>query len=199
MAKPNLDMNQSFNRELAALCHIRLAEITDADSAALTQFAKCRLMAVGIASSYGEDVAQRAFQAVLEGLEIRRHGRRPRLLDIESKAAFQNYMRGVISSTIGVMMRKRGFRSEHLQWDDNIHPRAPGGRASACELEMRDLREQLFIRLRARAPRRLLRTIDAWESVFLYSDRIPARGHRIYVSEVRNLAKEVIRELGGLA
>jgi len=191
-------MNQSFNRELAALCQMRLTEITDADSAALTQFAECRLMAVGVASSYGEDVTQRAFQAVLEGLEIRRHGRRPRLQDIESKSAFQNYMRGVISSTIGVMTRKRGFRSEHLQWDDNIHTMVPGGRSPTVEAVMRNLQEELFPRLRARAPRRLLPTIAAWESVFLYSDRIPAIGQRKYVREVQKLAQEVITDLGGL-
>jgi hypothetical protein len=44
----------------------------------------------------------------------------------------------------------------------------------------------------------LLPTINAWEAVFLSSDRIPARGHRKYVREVKNLAQEVLSELGGL-
>ena len=63
---------------------------------------------------------------------------------------------------------------------------------------MTDLREQLFPRLRACAPWRLKPTIDAWETVFTESDRIPAPGHRRYVREVRGLAQEIILELAGI-
>ena len=64
--------------------------------------------------------------------------------------------------------------------------------------ELSDLRDQLFSRLRERAPRRLRGTIAAWEAVFSESDRIPAKVSRRYVSEVKVLAQEIITELGGI-
>ena len=191
-------MNPPFSPEYTALCETRLGEITRADCADLTDFAECRLVAAGAPPACGEDVTQRAFHAVLIGLETDQGGRKPRLVDINDKPAFMNYMRGVISSLVYAMTRKRRIQVGHATWDDNIGLPDAGPHSPANEAGLRDLGAQLFPRLRSRAPRRLLPTIAAWESVFLESDRIPARGHRKYVREVRDLAKKVLTELGDL-
>ncbi len=191
-------MNPPFSPEYTALCETRLREIIEADCADLTDFAECRLVAAGAPPACGEDVTQRAFHAVLMGLETDQGGRKPRLVDISDKPTFLNYMRGVISSLVYAMTRKRGFHARHATWDDNIGSADAGPRSPAKEAGLRDLSAQLFPRLRSRAPRRLLPTIAAWESVFLESDRIPARGHRKYVREVRELAKRVLVELDDL-
>ncbi|HZR17853.1 MAG TPA: hypothetical protein VFE51_11045 [Verrucomicrobiae bacterium] len=189
-------MSTPISPDISAACEIRLGEITAADSTALTEFAECRLAKVGISTSYGEDVTQRAFQAVLKGLETDQGGRKPRLVDISDKPAFLNYMRGAISSLVYAMTQKQGFRAE--PFNDNVADPDAIHQSPAEQAQVSDLGQQMFPRLRARAPRRLLRTIDAWEPVFAESDRIPARGHRKYVGEVRKLAQDVLRELGGL-
>jgi len=191
-------MNPSFSSEYKALCGARLGEITEADCASLTEFAECRLATVGAPPAWGEDVTQRAFQNILIGMETDQGGRKPRLMDLNDKPAFLNYMRGVISSLVYSMTRKRRFHVGNEQWDDNIASGEVRGASPANQVALRDFGEQLFPRLRSRAPRRLLPTIAAWEAVFLESDRIPARGHRKYVREVRDLAQTVLEELGGL-
>ena len=85
-----------------------------------------------------------------------------------------------------------------LRDDDLLVALGHDGGASAKEAELNDLRDQLIPRIRARAPKRLLPTIEAWEAVFTQSDRIPAPSQRSYVQEIRNLAKEVLLEIGGL-
>jgi len=96
------------------------------------------------------------------------------------------------------MTSKNGFGAVCALRDDDLAEPNDDGGASAKDAEWHDLRDQLFPRLRARAPKRLLPTIDAWEPVFTQSDRIPAPGQRSYVREVRDLAKEVLSEIGGL-
>ena len=190
-------MSSPFSPEYKALCEARLGEITEADCADLTDFAERRLVAAGAPPSCGEDVTHRAFHAVLMGLETDQGGRKPRLVDINDKPAFLNYLRGIISSLVYAMTRKRRhYHVKHEKWDDNIAVPNAVAHSPAKEAALRDLGEQLFPRLRSQAPRRLLPTIAAWESVFLESDRIPARGHRKYVREVRDLAKRVLTELG---
>jgi hypothetical protein len=192
-------MKVPYQPELKALCEARLQEFTGADSADLTEFAECRLIVLGASPTMGEDLRQRALQQVLQGLETDQGGRRPRLVDLVNKPAFLNYLRGVISSLVFGMTTKTEFLAECTSgYDDAIAAPNDDGGAAVKEAELNDLRDQLFPRLRARAPKRLLPTIDAWEPVFALSDRIPARGQRTYVREVRNLAKEVLSELGGL-
>ncbi len=191
-------MSPPYSPEYKVLCEARLGEITEADCADLTEFAECRLVAVGAPPACGEDVTQRAFHAVLVGLETDQGGRKPRLVDITDKPTFLNYMRGVISSLVYAMTRKRRFNTGHEAWDENTASPDAGRDSPAQQAAFRDLGQELFPRLRSRAPRRLLPTIQAWESVFLHSDRIPAKGHRKYVREVRDLAQTVLEELGGL-
>ncbi len=191
---------KSPKSELTALCETRLREFTAADSADLSEFAECRLIVNGISPTNGEDVTQRALQLVLQGLETDKGGRRPRLVDLTDKSAFLNYLRGVISSVVYGMTRKSGFGADCTFDEDDeelnefVHDSGTGART----LELNDLRDQLFPRLRARAPKRLLPTLEAWEPVFTQSDRIPARGQRSYVREIRALTKDVLSEIGGL-
>ncbi len=191
-------MSPPYSPEYKVLCEARLGEITEADCADLTEFAECRLVAVGAPPSCGEDVTQRAFHAVLVGLETDQGGRKPRLVDINDKPAFLNYMRGVISSLVYAVTRKRRFHAGYETWEQNTSVQDSERDSPAQPAAFQDLGQQLFPRLKSRAPGRLLPTIQAWESVFLHSDRIPAKGHRKYVREVRDLAKTVLEELGGL-
>ena len=191
-------MKSPYSPELSRLCELRLNEITDADCASLEEFAECRLVPMRISPSYGQDVTQLAFQQVLQGLETDQGGRKPRLEDLFSKPAFLNYLRGVISSIIHGMTTKGGFRTAHKPWDDEMLTPDGGGVSPAMDAELNDLRDQLFRRLRAHAPRRWLRSIDEWESVFAYCDRIPSKGHRKYAGEIKRQARKVISDLGGI-
>jgi hypothetical protein len=134
----------------------------------------------------------------LVGLERDRGGRKPRWLDIKNKPAFLNYLRGIVSSLVYARARKQGFESGK-EWNDNIAPHVTGQASPAEEAALRDFAEELFPRLRARAPRRLLATIAGWESVYHESDRIPAQGgRRKYVGQVKSIAQQIVREIGGL-
>jgi hypothetical protein len=191
-------MKSPYSPELSGLCETRLDEITKADSANLTEFAECRLVALGVSPSHGEDMSQRAFQQVLQGLETDQGGRRPCLEDLVDKPAFLNYLRGVISSLIYGMTSKCGFRTTHKAWEDEMLTPSGGGPSPAKEAELNDIRDQLFRGLRAHAPRRWLRSINEWEPVFVYSDRIPSRGHRKYAREIKRRARKVLSDLGGI-
>jgi hypothetical protein len=191
-------MSTLLSPQMVALCRSRLAEITEADTNALTQFAECRLVAVGAPPSCGEDVTQRAFAALLMGLETDQGGRRPRLVDINDKPAFLNYMRGIISSLVYSMTRTTWFRVEaQIAGRESDLPDLDQ-QTPAQHAELRDLGEKLFPRLRARAPKRLLPTIEAWKAVFLESDRIPVQGQRKYAHEIRILARKIVTEIGGV-
>ncbi len=183
--------------ELAVLCETRLREFTKADSADLTEFAECRLVVNGISPTNGEDLTQRAIQLVLQGLEMDKGGRRPRLVDVTDKPAFLNYLRGIISSLVYGMTRKSGFGTRCIRLEDVDTAEAPHDNgASVRDVELGDLRDQLFPRLRARAPARLHPTINAWEAVFTQTDRIPAPVQRRHAREVQDLARKVLTELG---
>jgi hypothetical protein len=188
-------MNEKFSQNVVAKCEIRMAEVTGADRSALLHFAECRLMQMGVQSSYGEDVTQRAFEVVMLGLRLKDSGRKPRMQDVTDMPAFLNYMRGVISSLLYALTKNKEFRASH-----NLSVSLTTVPANECyspaqQAELTDLRDELFLRLRSRAPLRLHKTIDAWEAVFIHSDRIPEPGLRKYSRELRMLAKEVFVEL----
>ena len=165
-------MKAPLSLDSSARCEVRLNELSPADIANLTGFAERRLAVMGLSPSAGEDATQRALVAILQGLESDQGGRTPRLVDLENKSTFLNFVRGAISSIIEAMGRKRQFRAKHTPWEDGMPPAADRvSLTPAQNAELSDLRGQLFPRLRARAPRRLKRTIDAWEAVFSESDR----------------------------
>jgi hypothetical protein len=188
---------------------VRLTELAE-NSAELKQFAEARLLRMSCPASLAEDVLQRAFQSVLQGLETE-HGRKPRREDVESSAVFMCYMRGVINSQLYAMMRQREFNFAHLPVRDgregregDLGERERGVVLGApetvrTEAHVEDLKRMLFGKLHAQARPALLPTIRAWERVFEYTDRIPDGGRpRKYVAEVRELAQQIVHELGGL-
>lgn len=191
-------MKNPQSLEHKSLCELRLNELSREDLANLTEFAERSLVAMGRNPWAGEDATQHALAAILRGLESDRGGRQPRPVDVANKDSFLNFVRGAISSTLEAMSRKRQFRIEHTGLEEDMASIAVATTTPATQAELDDLRDQLFLRLRDRAPQRLQRTLDAWERVFTESDRIPAPGHRLYVGEVRDLAKEVVSELGGI-
>lgn len=191
-------MKTPISPECRVRCEARLAELTRADLITLAEFAEHRLASQGLDPSLGEDVSQRALLTILRGLEKDQGGRVPRLVDIETKDAFLTYIRGAICSIVEAMGRKRQFRIQHEPWKEENEVATDTLATPATDAEISDLREQFFPRLRSLAPERLQRTIDAWESVFDETDRIPAKGHRRYVKEVRQIARDVIADLGGI-
>ena len=192
-------MKNPLSAEDRTRCEVRLSELERRDITNLTEFAERTLVSRGLNPSAGEDVTQLALMAILQGLESDRNGRVPRPVDLENKDTFVNYVRGAVSSIIEGMGRKQMFRAEHEPWeDDQASPEDRFTPTPAQTAEMTDLKDQLFLQLRQRAPRPLQRTIDAWESVFTQSDRIPAGGHRRNVGRVKNLAQTIISELGGI-
>jgi hypothetical protein len=192
-------MKTPFSVECRARCEVRLSELSPADIANLTEFAERSLKAKGLNPSAGEDVTQRALVAILRGLESDQGGRMPRLVNLENKETFLNFVRGAVSSIAYAMGRSPQSRTDYEPWQDSLAVvNAEDPLTPAKDAELSDLRDQLFLRLRARAPRCLTRTIDAWEPVFTESDRIPSPGHRVHVVEVKRLAQEIITELGGI-
>ena len=188
-----------LSQQIRALCEARLAEVSQVDITDLNEFAERSLVLKGLNPDAGQDLVQRALAGILQGLETDQGGRVPRLVNVINKDQFQNYVRGAISSVLEAMGRRRQFRAKQEPWEDGMAASRDGITATAAQnAEMSDLKDQLFSRLRDRAPRRLRRTIDAWEAVFGTSDRIPDSGDRHYVGEVQDLAQEIITELGGI-
>lgn len=198
-------MNPPLTEEARRKAQARLSEIGEAEIAALTEFAECRLMRLGRSSDAGRDIVQSAFLAVVLGLESEQAGRRPRDEDIIDKTTFEKYLRSVILSLVQCQTKTRHIKAYHAHYpiadgadedetDRGIVLASPGPTA-AERTAWNDLQCQFFSTLRSRAPQRLQRTIDAWERVCEDSDRIPADSFRKYVVELRGLAQQVIREI----
>lgn len=200
-------MNSPLKPDVKQKCEARLNELSKEDLLNLTDFAGFRLLGVGRSSDGGEDLAQSALLAVVKGLELDKLGRRPRPEDIANKQLFIKYLKGVIISLLQNQTKTREIKAYHRHTpvaDASGLDEFEGGIILAAETptasqqaEWNDRQNQLFSRLRARAPQRLWRTIDAWEDVFQDSDRIPVKSFRKYVVELRNLAREVFKEMGG--
>jgi hypothetical protein len=62
-------------------------------------------------------------------------------------------------------------------------------------LDMVDLKNELFARLRAIAPSRLLPSIDEWEKTFFWASKIPFKKSRDFRKQVRRLAMQVLKEI----
>jgi hypothetical protein len=62
-------------------------------------------------------------------------------------------------------------------------------------VDMTDLKKVLFARLRQHAPERLRRTIDLWEEVFYWAERIPSDGNPNRTRQVRMLAARILHEI----
>ncbi len=197
-------MDAPKNPENASRCEARLGELTDSDLTDLRYFTQRRLLRSGLAADLARDVVQTALQSVLQGLESTDQGRRPRPEETETKEAFANYLRGVVNSKVETLSRCREFRVRHVSASESAVGEVDSGVVlTAPEISpgervgWDDYRTAVFSRLRERAPQRLHRDIAKWEPVFLSSKSIPARG-RNYV-EIKQLAQEIVSELGGFA
>src|SRR5208282_6545428 len=81
-------------------CETRLNELSKDDILELTKFAQFRLLGLGRAADGGQDLAQAALLAVVEGLETDKHGRHPRPEAVADKQSFIIYLKGVIKSLL---------------------------------------------------------------------------------------------------
>ncbi len=167
----------------------RLEELGAEQLHHLRLFARRRLGRFGLRSSEAADVVQAALLSVIEGACDPGHGRTPRLEDLTGPANFLNYLRGVVASKAEALSRR--WEPECLELKQAL--RIP---SSADPPDSRavwnDIKREFFRRLRQRSPARLRSTVDAWESVFLESDRIPTvNGNRKHAHQVRLLARQV--------
>lgn len=199
-------MDAPKNPENASRCEARLGELTDSDLTDLRYFTQRRLLRSGLAADLARDIVQTSLQSVLQGLESTDQGRRPRPEDTETKEAFANYLRGVVNSKVDALSRCRQFKVRLVEStvedsstvggvDSGVvltAPEPPPDEQAGWD----DYRNAVFTRLRQRAPQRLHRDINKWETQFLSSKTVPARG-RNYV-EIKELAQEVVAELGGI-
>jgi hypothetical protein len=171
----------------------------------LRNYAELRLTRLFLPPTLGEEIVQRAFLRVLQGLESGREGRRPRPQDLLTPATFKKYMHSVIYSLIEAVARSHEVRLVHVPIAEAGLGECSGGviiastSSTVDEVHLQDLKRALFERLRERTPRYLQTTIEAWEQVFLSSDRIPSPGPRRYATEVREVAAKIVRELGGIS
>jgi hypothetical protein len=164
-----------------------MSEISKENLAGLTDFARKRLVMVGLPYHLDEDIAQTAICDVLNG------SRHPRAQDVQSIESFENYLRGIINSIVNKMRRKLTFEA---QQEPNI-PEPSSIASPDFEAIQADLKSKLFPLLKQRMAPRHMPTIEAWEAVFEYTDRIPViKGRRKYVAEIREVAQQIVQEMG---
>lgn len=189
-------MNPS-TRETRLSCERLLAELTLEDIHNLRCFAESRLLHLGLSAGLAEDVVGKALAAVVSGAETGRGGRKPRPEDVANKAAFLNYLRGVISSVAEAGTRRQRYTTVPLDTPGKEKPALAGRPAPETDVEVRDYAFELFSRLRTRAPSHLQPTLAEWEATFVWADRVPTIRSRRHAYELRKLAREVVAEIGG--
>jgi hypothetical protein len=197
----NLADSRETPPDIAISCSRMLHGLTRSDLAALVNFAHFRLAKVGLNSLAGEDVVQEAMLAVLRGSESPSEGRHPRLIDVNDSHRFTDYLKGVIGSLVEAE-RRRGHQHwvqlfDHASAADGLPEMPDGIRGSLqSEVELSDLRQELFRAVNERAPNRLKHVVRAWAEQGEQCDYIPLLGrHRRYRSELRRLAAQVLKEL----
>lgn len=200
-------MFTALTPESRKACETRLQELRQKDIERLTDFAEFRLASLGRSIDDGEDMVQQALAAVVQGLESNELGRRPRPQDVADKTSFLLYLQGVIVSRIQCETKSRRIKAYHRHTpiagdvsegiEAGICLVSPTPTASE-QASIDDLQDELFTRLRKRAPERLRATLEEWEKIFQESAEIPAPTFRKYRVELRSLAQEVMGEIGGL-
>lgn len=159
----------------------------------MIHFAERRLAHFGLDTQNGSDLFQQSIYAILQGI-TGSGGRNPNTADLANRAAFQNYLRGVINSIAEGWARTFRREGKNTCSFDLITDGFADSANTRENVEFTDLKTQLFTRLRERAPARLLPTIDAWEK--MPDGRIPRVTSRKHVCSVRQLAKQIVIELG---
>jgi DNA-directed RNA polymerase specialized sigma24 family protein len=159
-----------------------LQALSQEDQARLTHFAAKRLCHFGVRTHDAEDLFQQAMYAILSG------GRQPAPRDLATQEAFKNYIRGVINSVSEGWSRAQ-HRTHHCSLDligDTLEsPTENHG--------LKDIKIQIFARMRQLAPERLSPTIDAWEQS--PDGRVPVITSRKHSAAVNALARQAAKEI----
>ena len=178
--------------EVISVKQQRVDSITPEMLRRLTDFAYCRLIANELPTSFAEDLPQVAVHSLLN------NNRNPRPEDLATDEAFENYLRGIISSKAEAMRHRTKFEplpefeKPELHKDLAISTDDPASNVAEAELKA-----ILFRELRKWASPRHLPTIAEWEKVYDHSDRIPAiKGRRKYVFEIRHQAQKILLDFG---
>lgn len=146
-----------------------------------------------------EDIVHDALQRLLLGDTDPRKGRKLSPRNRRSQEAFLRCVMGVINSIVGNAIRSVEFSIVHV-------PLACGGATGGVDLpdrvdavkrlEHRDVKRELFARLRQQASPELQPIIDYWEPRYFADDTLARAGHdRRQVYRVRILAREILRTL----
>jgi hypothetical protein len=175
----------------------RLQQLTTAELDHLKQFAEIRLSRAGLITFHAEDLVSKALNSVICGMQDDRKGRHPRPDELETSAAFLDFLRGAVCSTVEAYTRHRELHYPHYTMD--VEPgvfQMLGPTAPDLDINLRDLKRALFSKLRATAPPRLHKTLDTWEEIFLWSDAIPNVPNARHAYDLRQLARKAFNELG---
>lgn len=190
--------------QLRALTIQHLQSLTSEDLKQLTRFAERRMGAFPRAGSTAEDAVQKAIAAIVRGTEKSDEGRRPRSVDLKSKSTFMHFARSAINSVIEALNRKRELLFIH----ESVHNSGEMYEAhrtvilaapptAESDVNMIDLKRELFIRLRQEAPKRLTALIDEWEASFLWESKLPIHHNRRHRQQLQQLASKVLKEIAG--
>ena len=177
-----------------------LESLEKGDFSDLSKFACHQLTRVGLPSSDADDIVQEAIATLAIGTSSKLKGRHPRKRDLQSSDSFNRYLKGVIRSLIHTQRCLLENQHPHAPWKDEIgeligFTDSDSGQIHN-EVAFKDLLDQLFSRLRARAPARLFDILNAWRAQQFDCERIPVLGmHRRLRCELRALAAQVLHEL----
>jgi hypothetical protein len=178
----------SDERTILNACEDLLQSITTKELAKLTRFAERRLTHFGANIEDANDLFQQAIYAILHGINGR-GGRIPRPTDLANRDAFQNYLRGAISSIAEGWSRIHHRVAKRTSSLTTLEPVLFGSANTGDNVEFADLIAQLFSQLRKRAQPHLLPTIDAWEKA--PDGCIPCVTSHKHVYCVRRLAQQI--------
>lgn len=188
--------------ETSRCCLELLNTLAPPDFSALRKHAAYRLERVGLDFQIAEDLVQDAMVAVLMGTDRRNKGRHPVRRDLLTKATFMLYLQRVLNSLVEAKFRGRepaGLHTQMFTEDETgdchcIQISAPPSLAG--DAARQDFFREFFRMLRLRAPKHLGPLVNAWEAEYPTAQRIPlANGWRRHRSELREVARQVLREL----
>lgn len=179
----------------------RLEQLAPSDLRDLATFAKGRLHVLPQSFISADDAVQKTLLHIIRGAQRTTPPRRPTIGQVQDKAAFLKYVKSGISAVIASAERKRALMPVHepiLEVDSAME----GERLYAIaqidpenSATLRDLKNEIFSRLRRYAPPRLLPTINEWERTFFWTNRMPRQGSRSRRTQVRMLSMQVLKEM----
>lgn len=188
--------------KIQALTIQYLNQLTNDDLHDLAKFADRRLDWVPRSQISPEDAVHKALHSIIRGTLKFKEARRPRMENLRTKGSFLHYVRSSINSVIEAAKRKRELWAIHesihreKEEDENMTVVMAAIPGAEEDTNMVDLKNELFARLRAIAPSRLIPSIDEWEETFFWTSNIPFKRKRDYRFQVRRLAMRVLKEIG---